>query len=119
MKNAIRKTVSALGVAIMAAQIAGATEIKTSPAAAGIARSSVAFEQAKPVTPAQKEVERLLRQISSNAAIAGRHAGRLESFTRGPALSYETQASELTQLKEAVNAMGSDYRRLQELRSSA
>ena len=67
----------------MATQLIGATRTDTSP----VESSSSAFEQAMPVTPAQEEVEKLLRQISLNAVVAGRHAETLETFTRGsPAL---------------------------------
>ncbi|HLJ13923.1 MAG TPA: BON domain-containing protein [Bryobacteraceae bacterium] len=111
-----RSTIGFLGVALMATQLIGAVntgEVRFQTP------SSIAFEQAAPATPAQKEVAKLLKQISSNAAVTGRHAEKLESFTRGSQLAYETHAAELTRAKEAINSMGSDFRRLQELRSSA
>jgi len=61
-----------------------------------------------------------LKQISANAAIASRQADALDSFTQGgPRLQFETHASALTEAKEAINSMGKDFRRLQELRPSA
>jgi hypothetical protein len=61
-----------------------------------------------------------LKQLAANAAVAGKHADKLDSFTRvGSGLSYETHAAELTAAKEAINAMASDFRQLQELRPSA
>lgn len=116
MTNAIRKTAGVLGVALMATQIIGATETP----AVGFQGSSAAFEQAMPATPAQKEAVALLKQISLHAATAGRHAGTLESYARiGSQHHYQTHAAELNRLKDAVNTMGSDFRRLQELRQSA
>ncbi|HEY7391162.1 MAG TPA: BON domain-containing protein [Bryobacteraceae bacterium] len=115
MKNSVRRTIGFLGVTLLAAQLFGAV-----PANAGAQSSSGSFEQAMPVTPAQKEVDRLLRQISANAAITAKHADTLDSFTRvGSRLSYEAHASELTGAKTAINAMGADFRQLQELRQSA
>ena len=116
MTNTVRRTIGFLGLTLMATQLIGA------PVAAAVPfrDSSSSFEQAMPVTPAQKEAERLLKQISSNAAVASKHADKLDSFTRvGSRLSYETHAAELTAAKEAINAMGSDFRQLQELRPSA
>jgi hyperosmotically inducible protein len=116
MKNTLRLTTGLLGVTLMAAQLVAAPTNGAAP----LRQSSSAFEQAAPVTPAQKEIERLLKQISSHAAVAGRHADTLESLTRGAGLvRYESNASELMATKEAVNAMGADFRRLQELRAGA
>src|SRR5581483_1329012 len=116
MKNSLRCTFAFLGTAVMATQLMGAPATAVGP----FRGSSESFEQAMPVTPAQKEIERLLKQISANAAIARKHADRLDSFTRvGSRLAYATHAAELTAAKEAVNAMGADFRRLQELRPSA
>ena len=116
MKRSVRRSMGLLGVALMAAQFVGA-----SPAPAGRAQSSSsAFEQATPLTAAQQEVDRLLKQISGNAVVAGRSAEQLESFTRvGARLHYETHAAELNRGRLAINAMGLDLRRLQELRPSA
>jgi hyperosmotically inducible protein len=115
MKTTIKRTISFLGIAMMATQL-----LTTIPASASLQGSSSAFEQAMPATPAQKEVDKLLKQLSSNAAIAGRHAEALDSFTRGtPRLQHETHAAALTGAKEAINAMGADLRKLQELRPSA
>jgi hyperosmotically inducible protein len=116
MKNTARRMIGFLGVALMATQLFGTLNTQSIRSES----SSGAFEQAAPATPAQKEVDKLLKQISSNAAITSRHADALESFTRrGPELQFETHAAELTRAKEAINAMGSDFRRLQELRPSA
>jgi hypothetical protein len=92
MKTTIKRTISFLGIAMMATQL-----LTTIPARASLQGSSSAFEQAMPATPAQKEVDKLLKQLSSNAAIAGRHAEALDSFTRGtPRLQHETHAAALT-----------------------
>ena len=116
MKNSVRRTIGFLGAALMATQLIGASNA-VSVASQG---SSSAFEQAMPVTPAQKEVDRLLKQISANAASTGRHADTLDSFTRGAnRLGYETYAAELTHAKEAINAMVADFRRLQDLSPNA
>ncbi|HEY7336007.1 MAG TPA: BON domain-containing protein [Bryobacteraceae bacterium] len=116
MKRTFQTTIGFLGVAAMAAQLLAAP----APEAVRAPGSSGAFEQALPLTPAQKEVDRLFKQIASNAAVASRHADTLESFTRtGQRLQYESHAAELNGAKQAINAMGSDLRRLQELRSSA
>jgi hyperosmotically inducible protein len=116
MKNIFRTTTSLLGVTLMASQLFGST----TAASLSVPGSSSAFEQAMPTTSAQKEVTSLLERISSNAAVAGRHAATLESFTRGnPSLQRETHAAELSRTKGAINAMGSDFGRLQELRATA
>ena len=116
MKNTVRRTISFLGVALMATQF-----ISTAPAGAvRLQDSSSAFEQAMPATPAQKEVEKLLKRVSYQAAVVARHAESLESFTRGGRqLQYESHAAELEGAKDAINVMGADLRRLQELRPSA
>src|SRR5215472_8261895 len=96
MTNTMRRTFGFLGTALMATQLFGA------PITAVPFRASSNFEQAMPVTPAQKEVERLFQQISSNAAITGKHADKLDSFTRvGSRLHYSTHAAELTGAKDA------------------
>jgi osmotically-inducible protein OsmY len=115
MNNTVRQTIAFLGAAFLASQLFGA-----SPTSANPRSSSSSLEQAMPVTPAQKEVDRLLKQISANAAIAARHADTLDSFARaGSRLSYTTHAAELTGAKTAINAMGADFRQLQEVRLSA
>lgn len=114
MKATVRRTIAFLGAAVMATQFLGAA---TSSLPLG--SSSIAFEQATPITPAQKEIERLLKQISANAVALSRHADTLESFTRGSKLQYETHAAALMRAKDAVNAMGADFRQLQALRAGA
>jgi hyperosmotically inducible protein len=115
MKNTARYAISFLGLALMASQLFGA--VNTEPLRQE--GSSGAFEQTRPTTPAEKEADSLFKKISSNAAIASRHAEALESFTRaGSKLRSETHVEELIRAKEAINAIGSDFRRLQELRSS-
>ncbi len=116
MKNTFRRTIGVLAAAFMATQLFGAA---TTADVRFQSPSSGAFEQAAPATPSQKEVERLLKRISSNAAIVGRHAATLESHTRGTRLGYQTNAAELSRAKDAINAMGADFRRLQELRPGA
>ena len=116
MKDALRGTVSLLGAAVIATQLMGAPATTSLP----FQGSSGSFEQALPVTPAQKEVERLFKQISAHAAIASKHADQLDSFTRvGSRLAYATHAAELMAAKGAVNAMAADFRQLQELRPGA
>jgi len=116
MKNRGKRTVGFLGAVLMATQLFGAPRVSAGP----FQGSSVTFEQAAPVTDTQKEVERLFKQISFNATVAGKHADALESFTRlGSRLQYATHAAELTGAKEAINAIGADFRRLQELRPNA
>jgi hyperosmotically inducible periplasmic protein len=116
MTNTVQRAIALLGAALMATQLIGAPH-QSSPPYQG---SSSAFQQAAPLTPAQKEVEGLLKQISANAAIASRHAETLEPYTRaGSRLQYESHAAEVNRAREAINSMGSDFRRLQELRPSA
>jgi len=116
MTNTVQRAIGLLGAALMATQLIGAPT-QSVPSYQG---SSSAFQQALPLTPAQKEVEGLLKQISVNAAIASRHAETLESYTRpGSRLQYESHAAEVNRARDAINAMGSDFRRLQELRPSA
>jgi len=116
MKNIVRTAIGFLGVAVMATQFIGVSNANVIP----LESSSNSFEQPLPVTPAQKEVDRLLKQISANAAIASRHGEKLESFTRsGSRLQYQTHAAELMKAKDAINRMGSDLRQLEDLRASA
>jgi hyperosmotically inducible periplasmic protein len=116
MKRNIRFTTGFLGIALMLAPLVGAATTSALP----FQSSSSSFEQAMPINPAQKEINRLLKQISSNATVISKHADRLDSFTRpGARLQYESHAAELTGAKEAINAMGADLRQLQELRASA
>ena len=116
MKNIVRTAISFLGMAVMVTQFVGVSNANVIP----LESSSNSFEQPLPVTPAQKAVDRLLKQISSNAAIASRHGEKLDSFARsGSQLQYQTHAAELMAAKDAINAMGSDFGELQELRPSA
>jgi hyperosmotically inducible protein len=116
MTNTTRRTFGFLGAVLMVTQLIGAPTTGALP----FQGSSGSFEQAMPVTPAQKEVERLFKQMSSNAAMASKHTDNLDSFTRlGSRLTYSTHAAELTGATDAINAMGADFRRLQELRPSA
>ena len=116
MKNNVRRTIAMLGAALMAAQFVTATPTNSPP----VPGSSSSFEQAMPVTQAQKEVDRLLKEIARNAAITAEHAGRVDSFARlNPNLATSTHADELNRVKAAINAMGADYRKLQELQAAA
>ena len=115
MKNKLRLAIGLLGAAVMATQLSGAGNAGVIP----MQNSSGAFEQALPATAAQKETDRLLKRTLFNAATTTRHAGTLESFTRGPRLQHETHAAELEGAKEAINAMGSDLRLLEALRPDA
>ena len=117
MTNTVQRTIGLLAAVFMATQLIGAPHHQSAPTYQG---SSSAFQQAAPLTPAQKEVAELLKQISANAAIASRHAETLESYTRaGSRLQYESHAAELNRARAAINSMGSDLRRLQELRPGA
>jgi hypothetical protein len=116
MKQTVRRTIAFLGATWMAAQMFTALPANAAP----FRGSSTAFEQAMPVTSAQKDVERLFKQININAVIASRHADRLDSFNRvNSRVHSTTHASELNGAKEAINAIGSDYRKLLELRPGA
>jgi hyperosmotically inducible protein len=116
MKYIVRIASSFLGAAVVLTQLAGVSAADTAP----IQGSSSSFEQPVPVTPAQKQIQRLFKQISSNAAIVGKHGDNLESFSRvGSRLQYPTHAAELMAAKDAINAMGSDFVQLQELRADA
>jgi hyperosmotically inducible periplasmic protein len=116
MKNIVRTAISFLGMAVMVTQFVGVSNANVIP----LESSNNSFEQPLPVTSAQKAVDRLLKQISSNAAIASRHGEKLDSFARsGSQLQYQTHAAELMAAKNAINAMGSDFGQLQELRRSA
>lgn len=73
-----------------------------------------------PVTPVQKEIQRLFKQISADAAIVGKHGNKLESFARvGSRLQYQTHAADLMSARGAINAIGSNFRQLQDLRPGA
>jgi hyperosmotically inducible protein len=116
MKSLFRIAISVLGTALMATQVVGISAADAVP----LQGSSGSFEQAMPLTPAQKEIQRLFKQISFNSVVAGKHGEKLESFGRvGSHLHYQTHAAELMGAKDAINAMGSDFRQLQELRPSA
>jgi len=66
----------------------------------------------------QKEVSQLLVQ-SQKAAVQLEHdAAVLETFTRS-SLSWRSHASQLTAIKDHINAMGEDAKRLQEIRHTA
>ncbi|MEX2263244.1 MAG: hypothetical protein WD696_14905 [Bryobacteraceae bacterium] len=62
------------------------------------------------------EASRLLEDLEFRARNVAFHSDRLVSYARRPLdLSYETQASELTQAKEHINAMGEILCRLQRI----
>jgi len=66
----------------------------------------------------QNEVSQLLEQTKAAAAQLERDALVLESFTRGH-LSWQSHAGQLTRIKENINSMGEDAKRLQDLRPAA
>ena len=66
----------------------------------------------------QKEVSQLLEQTKAAAAQLERDALVLESFTRGH-LSWQSHAGQLARIKENINSMGEDAKRLQDLRPAA
>ena len=115
MKTSVQRAVGFLGIAFMAAQLMGAATEQPRP----FRSEGDPFEYAVPVTPAQKDAEKLFRQIAYQAVAVARHGSTLESFARGgQRMMYETHAAELMGAKEAINAMGADFRQLQELRPS-
>jgi hypothetical protein len=116
MKNSLRRAIGFLGVTLLAIPLIGVPVAGAGP----FRGSSSSFDQAMPVTAAQEEIKRLLREIASNAAVASEHADKVDTFTRvGSRLAYEAHAAEMTAAKGAINAIGSDFRKLQELRPSA
>ena len=66
----------------------------------------------------QKEVSQLLEQSKAAAAQLEHDALVLESFTRGH-LSWQSHAGQLVRIKENINSMGEDAKRLQDLRPAA
>jgi len=66
----------------------------------------------------QKEVSQLLEQSKAAAAQLERDALVLQSFTRGN-LSWQSHAEQLSRIKEHINSMGEDAKRLQDLRPAA
>lgn len=115
MKRNIRRMAGFLGIALMLAPLAGAATTSALP----LPGSSSSFEQATPITTEQKEIDRLLKQILAKATVVSRHADTLDAFTRpGAGLRYSSHAGELTAAREAINSIGADFRRLQELRTS-
>jgi hypothetical protein len=115
MKRNSKHMTGFLGIALMLAPLVGAATTSALP----FQSSSSSFEQATPTTPAQKEIESLLKRISSNVTVVSKH-DRLGSFTRpGAPMQYESHAAELMAARDAINAMGADLRQVQELRASA
>src|SRR6185437_4353310 len=115
MKSAFRKTLGILGVVLMGSQLIAAPATGNRPGQP----ASSAFEQAAPLTPEQKQVDRLLKKISSDALTVSHNADKLSAYARNPKLHFETHAAELNRAKDSINAMGSDLRRLQELSAYA
>ena len=68
--------------------------------------------------PPEKEVSQLLEQSQAAARKLARDASLLESFTRGN-LSWESHAAQLQAIKDHINTMGADAKRLQELHPAA
>lgn len=86
-----------------------------SPPGAGIQYSSDVVGVATPANTAQTEATRLLKQVASQARTTVKHAETLQSFHLGKQVSFQTHAYELEGAKGAVNSMGRDLSRLQEL----
>ena len=80
MKYVVRIASSFLWAVVVMTQLVGVS----TAAAAPVQGSSSSFEQPMPITPAEKEIQRLLKQISSQAARAGNHGEKLESFVACP-----------------------------------
>jgi hypothetical protein len=66
----------------------------------------------------QKEVSQLLEQSKAAAAQLEHDAAVLETFTRGN-LNWQSHGEQLTRIKEHINTMGGDVKRLQDLRPAA
>ena len=66
----------------------------------------------------RKDVSQLLEQSKAAAVQLEHDALVLESFTRGN-LSWRSHAEQLTKIKEHINTMGADVKRLQDLRPAA
>ena len=75
--------------------------------------------EASPSNAAQKEATRLLKQVASQTRATAQHAETLQSFNLGKQVSFHAHAYELERAKDAVNSMGRDLSRLQELHSEA
>ena len=116
MRTTLKRTMGMLGVVLVAAQLFGAPATALGP----FRGSSGSFEQAMPVTPAQKEVDRLMKQISANLLRVSERADRLDAFARsGSRLAYSTHANELIGAKDAINRIGADFREMQKFRLAA
>lgn len=116
MNKTIKRAIGSVMIGLIAAPAFAGTRAQ----ATYLENPSTAFAQAMPTTPEQKQVDRLLKQLSSDAAKVSKHADQLEAFARGgPQLHYTTHAHELNATREAINAMAADLQQLRELRSSA
>lgn len=114
MTTKFKLTIPLLCVALASPLVAG-----VSPPGAGIQYSNVVLGEANPSNAAQKEATRLLKQVASEARTTVTHAERLQSFQLGKQVSFHAHAYELERAKGAVNSMGRDLSRLQEIHSEA
>lgn len=116
MTTILHRAVALVGAALISTQAIAADTPPTRP----LQDTTRSFDQALPVTPAQQQVDKLLRQIAAKAYSLQRHAEELQSFARGtPKLSASTHAVELNRARAAVNDIGADLRQLQALRANA
>src|SRR4051812_8408241 len=116
MKTTFGRAIGSVMIALLAAPAFAATPAQTTL----FEGSTRSFEQALPTSSGQKQVDKLLRQLSSNALTVSKHADQLESFSRGASrLHYTTHVAELNGARAAINAMNSDLQQLQELRPVA
>lgn len=113
MKNRFKLTVPLLCVAMAFPLIGG-----VSPPA-GIQYSAAKFVEAIPLTPAQKEVTTLLKQVASQARATAEYAEMLQAFHLGKQVSFHSHAYELERAKGVINSMGRDLNQLQGLRADA
>ena len=116
MNKTIKRAIGSAMIGLIAAPAFAGTR----PQATYLENPSTSFAQALPATAEQKQVDRLLKQLSSNAAKVGKHSDQLEAFARGgPQLHFATHAHELNAAREAINAMAADLQQLRDLRSRA
>lgn len=114
MKSKFRLTIPLLCMAMTTPLIGG-----VSPPGAGIQYSVGVAGEVSPLTAAQTEATRLLKQVASRANAAVQHAETLQSFQLANQVSVQAHAYELERAKETVNSMGRDLAKLQTIRAEA
>lgn len=84
-----------------------------------VALASPLIGGVSPPAAAQNEATTLLKQVASQAYATAQHAETLQSFHLGKQVSFHSHAYELNRAKIAINSMGRDLNKLQELRAEA